>query len=66
MVYESSKYKYDFGRFRTITSFDNSIFTGKIRIIEADKKQSNLLVFLNFDSNVRPRSKADKEKKEIL
>ena len=45
-------------------SFGDSIFTVKITISEADKKQSNLLdVILNSNNKVRPRSKADKEKK---
>ena len=43
LIYKSSKYVYYFRRFRTIRSFGNIIFTGKITISEVDKKQSNLL-----------------------
>ena len=64
MVYESSKYVYNFRRFWTIRSFGDAIFTGKITLSEANKKQSNLLdVISNFNNKVRPRSKVDKEKK---
>ena len=53
MIYESSKYIYDFRKFQTIRSFAKLI-----------KKQSNLLdVILNFNYKVRPGSKEDKEKK---
>ena len=62
-----SKYKYDFTRFQTIRSFGVSIFTGKITIREADKKQSNILdVILKFNDKVRPTAKADKEKRTML
>ena len=62
MVYESSKQVYDFIRFQTIRSFGDSIFTGKITLSEADKKQSNLLDDIsNFNNKVRPGSKADKD-----
>ena len=52
----------------------DSIFNGKIIISEADKQQSNLLkailqfkkAILQFNDKVRPRSKADKDKKQIL
>ena len=45
----------------------DSIFNGKITISEADKQQSNLLkAILQFNDKVRPRSKADKDKKQIL
>ena len=45
----------------------DSIFNGKITISEADKQQSDLLkAILQFNDKVRPRSKADKDKKQIL
>ena len=52
----------------------DSIFNGKITISEADKQQSNLLkailqfkkAILQFNDKFRPRSKADKDKKQIL
>ena len=62
LVYESSKQVYDFIRFQTIRSFGDSIFTGKITLSEADKKQSNLLDDIsNFNNKVRPGSKAEKD-----
>ena len=64
MVYESSKYVYDFNILRTIRYFGNSSFSGKITICETDKKKSNLLnIISNFNDKVSPRSKADKERK---
>ena len=63
MVYESTKCTYDFRKFRTIRCFGDSIFSSKITISEADKKQSNLLnITLNLNNKVRPRSKAKEEK----
>ena len=41
-----------------------SIFSGKIAMSEANKKQSNILdVISNFNGKIRLRSKTDKEKK---
>ena len=46
-------------------SFGDSVFTGRITISEADKRKSILLdVISNFENKIRPRSKADKEKKK--
>ena len=67
MIYKSSTHVYDFTSFQTIRHFGDSIFNGKITMSEADNKQSNLLdVILNFNNKVRPRSKADEEKKTKL
>ena len=64
LIYVSTKYKYDFRNIPTIRSFGESIFNGKITISEADKKQSNLIkAILQFNDKVRPRPKADKDKK---
>ena len=66
-IYESNKYTHAFRSVPTIISFGDSIFNGKITISEADKKQSSLLnTILNFNSKVRPRTKADKGKKAML
>ena len=47
-------------------SFGDSVFTGRITISEADKRKSILLdVISNFENKIRPRSKADKEKKGL-
>ena len=64
LIYEPRKYVYYFRKFWTKRSFGDNIFSVKITISETDKKQSNLLnVISNFNDKVRPRSKADKEKK---
>ena len=64
LICESSKYKYDIRRFRTIRSFGDSMFPGKITISDPNKMQSSSSdVILNVSYKVRPRSKADKEKK---
>ena len=65
LIQESSKHVYDFRRFRTRRSFVESI--SKTTISKADKKQSNLLdAILNFNYRVRPRSKAEKKKKQCF
>ena len=67
LVYESSKYVYDFNILRTVRYFGNSSFSGKITICETDKKKSNLLnITSNFNDKVSPRSKADKERKSNI
>ena len=67
LIFESSRYVYDFRKFREIRSFGDSNFSDKITIGETDKKQSNLLnAVLSFNNKVRPRSKADEEKKVVL
>ena len=67
LIFESSRYVYDFRKFREIRSFGDSYFSEKITIGETDKKQSNLLnAVLSFNNKVRPRSKADEEKKAVL
>ena len=67
LIFESSRYVYDFRKFREIRSFGDSYFSDKSTIGETDKKQSNLLnAVLSFNNKVRPRSKADEEKKVLL
>ena len=36
LIYRAAKYKYDFQQFQTIRFFDDSIYTGKINIDEAE------------------------------
>ena len=53
LIYESSKYVYDFRKFRTIRYFRDSIFDGKMTISKADIFIfiSNLLdVIWNFNN----------------
>ena len=64
LIYESSKCKYDFRNIPTIRSFGDIIFNVKIAISETDRKPSQLLeVISQINDKVRPRSKADKNKK---
>ena len=54
-------------QFKTIKSFGNSIFRGKITIGEAYKKQSNLLGnIVELNNRVTPRVKTNKKNKVIL
>ena len=56
--------RFDFKQYETTRSFGESIYSGKIRIDEAENDQTNLLEnIVNFDSKYRPRSKEDKVKK---
>ena len=58
--------RFDFKRYETTRSFGESIYSGKIRIDEAENDQTNLLEnIVNFDSKYRPRSKEDKVKKNF-
>ena len=54
--------------FWKIKSFGDSIFSGKITISEADKKQSNLLNVnaLKFSNTFRPRSRIKMKKVMIM
>ena len=63
----SSKYKYSFRNVPTTRSFGDSIFNGKITKSEADKQPRNLLkVILQLDDKIRPKSIADKDKKQKI
>ena len=65
--YESDKYIFDFHQYDTIRSFGDNIFTDKINIDEAEMDQTNLLKnWEQFSENSKPRTKKDKDKKEIL
>ena len=60
MKYKTSKNLFDFQKFQTIRSFDDSIPNGQITISETDEKQSHLLNnILEFYDKARPRSKAE-------
>ena len=41
LVYKGNKYKYDFQQYEAIRSFNESIYTGKIDIDEAEMDQNN-------------------------
>ena len=59
--------KYDFQQYETIISFGESIYTCKVKIVEAEEDQRNLLEnILEFDNKSRPKTKEGKSRKEIL
>ena len=56
---------YDFQQIETITSFGDSIYTGKINIDEAEMDQSNLLEnMVTFNNNSKPKTKDVKAKEQ--
>ena len=63
MVYYSSKEPFNFNAFKTIRSFGEDIYSGKITINEADQEQADLLEYiLNFNNKAWPKNKNDKKK----
>ena len=53
--------------FKTIWSFGDDIYSGKITINEADQEQSDLVEYvLNLDRKARPKNKDDKKYIYIL
>ena len=64
LVYDTGKYKYDFRKFKTIRTFGNDIYEGKITLEQADEDQSNLTNELyNFIKEIKPKN-ADKKNKK--
>ena len=67
MIYYSSKKPFDFNAFKTIRSFGESVYSGKITINEADQEQADLLEYiLNFNNKARSKSKDDKKNKRNI
>ena len=67
LKYKANKYLYDFQQFETIRSFGDSIFTGTINIDEAQMDQANILKnMVKFSNKSKPKTKEDKDKKQIL
>ena len=67
MIYYSSKEPFDFRMFKTIRSFGDDIYSGKITINEADQEKSDLVEYiLNFNNKAKPKNKDDKKNKKIL
>ena len=63
----SSKEPFDFKTFKTIRSFGENIYTGKITINEAKEEQADLIEYiLNFNKKARPKNKNDKKIKEMF
>ena len=62
MIYYSSKEPFDFNTFKTIRSFAENIYSGKIAIKEADQEQADLSEYiLNFNNKAIPKYKDDKK-----
>ena len=56
LKYETTKHRFDFQQFKTIRSFGESIYNGKINIKEAKLKQDILLEnVLDFTNKSIPR-----------
>ena len=56
LKYETNKYRLDFQQFKTIRSFGDSIYNGKINKEEAEKKQNNIFGnIVNFDNKSRQK-----------
>ena len=56
LKYETTKHRFDFQQFKTIRSFGDSIYNGKINIKEAKLKQDILLEnVLDFTNKSIPR-----------
>ena len=68
MIYCSSEETFNFRIFKTIRSFGDNIYSGKITINEGDQEQSDLVEYtLNFNNKTRPKNIYDKKsKKKIL
>ena len=66
MIYGTNKYAFVFQQFETIRSFCDNIFHVKIKIVEADTKQSNLRnIILKFNGRDGTKTKSDKKKRYL-
>ena len=64
MIYYLSKEPFDFKTFKTIRSFGENIYNGKITINKTNQEQADLVEdILNFNNKARPKNKNDKENK---
>ena len=64
MIYYSSKELFSFYVFKTIWSFVENIYSGKVTIKEADQEQADLLEYLlNFINVARPEKRMTKKTK---
>ena len=67
MIYYSSKEPFDFNAFKTIRSFGENIYSGKITTNEANQEQADLLEYiLNFNNKVGPKIRMTKKIKEMF
>ena len=65
MTYYSSKEPFDFKTFKTIRSFGENVYSGKITVTEANEEQADLMEHV-FNNKARPKNKNDKKIKEML
>ena len=62
MIYYSTKEPFDFRMFKTIRSFSDDIYSGKITINEANQEQADLVEYiLNFNNKAKPKNNDDKK-----
>ena len=67
MIYHSSKESFDFNAFKTMRTFDEDIYNGKITINEADQEQGDLVNHtLNFNNKTRLKNNSDKKNEKIF
>ena len=65
MIYYSSKEPFDFNAFKTIRSFGENIYSGKITTNEADQELADLLEYiLNLKNKAGSKNKDGKKKKK--
>ena len=65
MIYYSSKEPFGFKTFKTIRSFGENVYSGKITVTEANEEQADLMEHV-FNNKARPKNKNDKKIKEML
>ena len=67
LVYETKTDTYVFRIFRTIRTFGEDIYNGKITLEGANESQANLVEEIEkFNNKTKPKKKENKEKKDIL
>ena len=67
MIYYSSKEPFDFRMFKTIRSFGDDIYSGKITINEADQEKPDLVEYiLNFNNKTTSKIKMIEKTKKIF
>ena len=67
LVYETKTDTYVFRIFRTIRTFGEDIYNGKITLEGTNESQANLVEEIEkFNNKTKPKKKENKEKKDIL
>ena len=67
LVYETKTDTYVFRIFRTIRTFGEDIYNGKITLEGANESQANLVEEIEkFNNKTKPKKKENKEKKDIF